>query len=112
MTRYHVSHVPMEKYVKLQIQNFMIYVPNPHEPNEAGGEHIKETDPHLIHAVLEEIVKQYNVEGARVHDGNIVLYVKDGHQGKSTGSPIIGLPNERDVRKALEKVGYQQSKKN
>jgi hypothetical protein len=99
----------MGRYVRLPIQNFILYVPNPHEPSEAGGEHIKDTDPHLIHAVLEEIVKQYNVEGARVLDGQICFFSKD--RGRHSGVPIVGMPNERDVRKALEKVGYQQSKK-
>jgi hypothetical protein len=75
------------------------------------NEHLKEADPHLVNAVLEEIVNQYGVGGARVYNGQIVLFVKDGHQGKSTGSPIVGMPNSRSIEKALEEVGYQRQKR-
>jgi len=106
MTRYHVSKEPMAKYVRIRVPPFSLYVPNPHEEG-----HLKEADPHLIHAVLEEIVNQYGVGGARVYNGQIMLFAKDGHQGKCSGSPIVGMPNSRSIEKALEEVGYQRQKR-
>jgi hypothetical protein len=104
MTRYHVSSEPMEKYVWLRVPPFSLYVPNPHEK-----EHLKDADPHLVIAVLEEIVRQYRVEGVRVSDGQICLFSKD--RGRHSSAPIVGMPNARSIEKALEEVGYQKPKR-
>jgi len=114
MTRYHVSSQSLDKYVRLRILNYSLYVPNPHEMSHEEGhenEHLKDADPHLVNAVLEEIVRQFGAEGTRVSNGQIMLFAKGGHQGKCSGLPIVGMPNARDVEKALEAVGYQRQKK-
>ena len=98
-----------EGLVRLQIKGYSNYSVFVHNPRPAG--HPVLVDPHLVNAVLEEIVKQSGTEGARVSNGQIMLFGKDGHQGKCSGAPLVGIPNARDVEKALVVAGYQLSGK-
>lgn len=90
-----------DKYARLDMAGFSeyeIYAPLP----EMIG---TEIDKRLVHSVLELIVKDCPLPGAKIKEEHIVM---QAHGGRSRGAPVAGIPSGNDIRKALIKLGYTQ----